>query len=231
MTTPDGVITDYIYDFLNRLDQQIAYLPDSTPGDLTDNDKLDEFDYTLKSRRQTQPGHRDLLVRLRIATASLKPTPTKSTGPTTMRAGLIDEVFNHYDDLLDQIEHFTYDLTGNRVEKTLDKASDSTIDETTTYTFEENDRMLTAATDTDGDQQADKVTTYGYTGTQQTSEQATQAGTLTSSATYTYDLQGRMAVAEITTYTGGVASRIERTSYEYDPNGIRVCSATIGFPL
>ena len=221
MTTPDGVITDYVYDFLNRLDQQIAYLPDSTPGDLTDNDKLDEFDYTLRA-----DGKRSQAIEtfwFDSNSDSIAEPHTNQIDWTYDDAGrLIDEVFNHYDDLWDQTEHFTYDLTGNRVEKTLDKGNDSSIDETTTYTFDENDRMLAADTDTDGDQQADNTTTYGYTGTEQTSEQVTESGTLTSSVTYTYDLQGRMAVAEITTYTGANPSRVERTSYEYDPDGIRV---------
>jgi len=67
----------------------------------------------------------------------------------------------------------------------------------------------------------DGTTTYGYDHTQQTSKQVSESGT-TSRTDYTYDLRGRMETAKVTTYTNGTASRIERTTYEYDTSGIRV---------
>ncbi len=43
------MITDYQYDELNRLDILTQYAPDGTPEDLSDNDKLAEFDYTVRA--------------------------------------------------------------------------------------------------------------------------------------------------------------------------------------
>ena len=54
---------------------------------------------------------------------------------------LTDEVFNHYDNLLDQTQYFTYDLTGNRLDRTLDVGNNGTIDEVVAYSFDNNDRL------------------------------------------------------------------------------------------
>src|SRR4029077_20033176 len=55
---------------------------------------------------------------------------------------LTDEVINHFDNSLDQTEHFVYDLTGNRRSVTVDLGNNSTIDRSTTYQYDANDRLV-----------------------------------------------------------------------------------------
>ncbi len=45
---------------------------------------------------------------------------------------------------------------------------------------------------------------------------------------FAYDLQGRLGIAISTTFDGssGTATRIERTTYDYDHTGIRVSAVT-----
>ena len=58
---------------------------------------------------------------------------------------LVEEAYDSYDNGLDFTASYEYDLVGNRLEKTVDQGSDSTIDETTAYTYDANDRLLTEA--------------------------------------------------------------------------------------
>ena len=135
---------------------------------------------------------------------------------------LTDEVFDHYDDALDQTEHFVYDLAGNRLQQTLDRGNNGTIDETTDCAYDANDRLTAESLDRDGSPGYERVTTYGYDDTQQTLKEVHESGALLNKTEYTYNLQGRMHSATVTTYTDGTASRIERSTYEYDDSGIRV---------
>src|SRR5262249_24724133 len=126
-TTPDGVIAVSSYDTLNHLDQLTQYEPDATPGDLSDNPKLAEFDYTLRADGSragaTQPfcsddGH-----------GTLDSHINHLTWTYDNRGRLTDEVFDHYDDRLDQTQHFTNDLVGNRLQRTVDEGNNGTVDQ------------------------------------------------------------------------------------------------------
>ena len=139
-------------------------------------------------------------------------------------AGFTDEVFNHYDDLLDQTLNFTYDLAGNRLEQALDKGNDSDIDERITYEYDENDRLLTESKDTDGDSDIDQTTDYSYTGTEQTGKTVTDetTSTVTTTTTNSYNLQGRLAEVVTETFESGEVVRRETTTFSYDETGIRI---------
>jgi hypothetical protein len=54
---------------------------------------------------------------------------------------LIREIFDHYDDALDQTQEWEYDLVGNRTLQKLDKDNDG-FDTITSYTYDVNDRLL-----------------------------------------------------------------------------------------
>jgi RHS repeat-associated protein len=215
---PNGIVSDYTYDNLNRLDTLTHYEPDPTPEDLSDNTKIAEFDYDVRA-----DGRRTGVTETRYDSGSAETTRVDWTYDDLGR--LTDEVFNHYDDLLDQSLHFTYDLVGNRLEQTLDKGNDATIDEKVTYTFDDNDRMLTESNDADNDGTVDTTTTYGYTATEQTSKTVVDeaTGNTTSQTDYEYGLDGRMQTATLQTYDGtGTLTRKEVTTYDYDDSGIRV---------
>jgi RHS repeat-associated protein len=123
---------------------------------------------------------------------------------------LIREVFDHYDDALDQTSEWIYDLVGNRTLQKLDKGNDKIFDAITTYNYDVNDRLLKELTN-------NKTTIYGFDNTQQTSKKVSENGTIVSETTFEYDLQGRMTVVIMTT-----ASGTEKITYGYDSNGIRV---------
>jgi len=222
---PNGVVTDYVYDALNRLDVMTDYAPDGTPDDLSDNQKLAEYDYTVRADGKRTSA---------TETFWLDEDNNPATAPTPHVnqidwayddiGRLTDEVFNHFDDTLDQTEHFVYDLTGNRVSKTVDKGNDASIDEAIAYSYDANDRLIDELFDSDNDGDTDQTTTYGYDHTQQTSKTVTDNLTsqVSSLTTYTYNLQGRMA--EVTTTE--VSGKVTVASFEYDSTGIRIASTT-----
>ncbi|MEQ8637592.1 RHS repeat-associated core domain-containing protein [Gimesia maris] len=228
---PNGVITDYTYDELHRLETLTHYLADDTPEDLLDNDKI-VFEYEVradgKRTQETETIYRDENENGQYEANEIK---TVTTNWMYDEAGrLIDEVFSHYDDLLDQSSHFTYDLTGNRLEQQVEKDFDGDGDvdkKTTTYSYDENDRLLSEMTElddnNDGSVESTSTTTYSYTGTQQTGKTVSEGGVSQSNTTFTYDLQGRMETVTISTLDGtGAATSIKKTTYDYDARGIRV---------
>jgi RHS repeat-associated protein len=226
MTTPDGVITVYVYDRLYRLDELTEYLPDATPATLADNAKLAQFDYVLradgKRRSATETFWLDPY-------GSGTPQPYQNTVSWTYDndGRLTEEVFTSYDVTLSQTEHFDYDLVGNRRVMTLDKGNDGTVDQTTSYQYDANDRLLVEAADLNNDGTVDQTTTYGYTGTQETDiavHDGGATGPRTQETTYAYNLQGQMRQAIVTNFSNGIPSSVERMSFAYDPDGIRISS-------
>lgn len=138
---PNGVVTDYIYDNMNRLDKLIHYAPDETPENLANNDKIAEFDYTVRG-----DGRRTGVVEkfwVEEEESVVEVTNTISWNYDDLNR-LIDEVFiTDADTLLDPpslpagtrawtdyTNYYVYDLVGNRLEKTTDLGNDTSIDET-----------------------------------------------------------------------------------------------------
>jgi len=176
---------------------------------------LAEYDYTVRDDgKRTEAVERFWFDD--NADGILDPHENRMTWIYDNLGRLTDEVFDHYDNSLDQTEHFVYDLVGNRLSQSVDRGNDGTVDETTSYQYDANDR-LTEETSSTG-----RTTPYAYDHTQQTSKVVSQNGTLTGQTAYTYDLQGRRKTATVTSYTDGAASKVERTTYEYDARGIRV---------
>ncbi len=238
-TLPNGVITDYIYDELNRLVSLIHYEGDATPETLSDNQKIVRFDYDLREdgrkNGSTETWYLDEFDTNSDGVVDENEAKEVTTSWTYDEANrLTDEVFTHYDDLLSQTSHFSYDLTGNRLsqEVTKDTDNDGSVDyeKVTTYSYDENDRLTqdVAEEDTNNDGVIDQTTTTDYTydgTTQQTGKTVHEVGVTTSMTefVYGYDLQGRMeTVTKTYKDAGGVATRIEQTTYEYDATGIRV---------
>ncbi|TWT32082.1 RHS repeat domain-containing protein [Blastopirellula retiformator] len=137
---------------------------------------------------------------------------------------LTQETIDHFHNQFDQTETFEYDLVGNRTKKELDSDFDGNVDEAIAYLYDANDRLQTEERDVNNDSTVDVTTTYAYDHTQQTSKTVfdNSASQNTSQTSFEYDLQGRLYTATVTTYTSGTASRIEKTTYDYDATGIRV---------
>ena len=145
---------------------------------------------------------------------------------------LTDEVFTDVGNLLADVDDYkasyTYDLTGNRHQKSVinDTNHDGIFnaavdrDEVTTYTNDANDRMLSESTVVDG--AATESTAYGFTGTQQTSKTVSPAaGSPLSAVSFSYDLQGRMYRATTETFNAGTLTSRNRATYQYGTDGIR----------
>ncbi|MEZ6044193.1 MAG: putative Ig domain-containing protein [Planctomycetaceae bacterium] len=219
----NGVITAYEYDELYRLDVLTHYEPDSTPNILSDNDKLAEYDYTVRA-----DGKRTGVTETRWDNG----TPLVDTFSWTYDdlGRLVTEVFDSHDNALDFEANYTYDLVGNRLEKTVDQDLDSDIDEIYTYTYNTSDQLLTESKvvgnvdDGVNLETDDTTTTYSYTGTLQTGKEVkeTYSNTVLTDTTFDYNLQGRMETVTIDTYTSGSISKREVTVYDYDDTGIRV---------
>ncbi|QDU80097.1 tRNA(Glu)-specific nuclease WapA precursor [Polystyrenella longa] len=144
---------------------------------------------------------------------------------------LVTEVFDSHDNVLDFEANYTYDLVGNRLEKTVDQDLDLDIDETYTYTYNTSDQLLTETKvvgnvdDGTNFETDDTTTTYSYTNTLQTAKQVieTYSTDVISNTTYGFNLQGRMDEVVTDTYdSNGDVVRRETATYEYDDKGIRV---------
>ncbi|OYV83455.1 MAG: hypothetical protein B7Z73_15955, partial [Planctomycetia bacterium 21-64-5] len=211
---PNGSIVDYVYDNLDRLDQEVQYASDGTT-------KIAEYDYTLEA-----DGKR---------TAATETFWWDVNGTETAHANqltwtydalgrLVDEVLSSYDPSLSYDDQFTLDLVGNQLSETKDWTNKPT--EAISNTFDANDRLI-ASTDTPSGGTA-TTTTYDYGAanawTVETGETEVTDGVTSRTVNYTYNLQGQLSVATIQTFnasTGAMRSD-QRTTYGYDASGMRV---------
>jgi RHS repeat-associated protein len=221
VTLPNGVVSRYVYDNLNRLTNLTHFAPDSTPTDSSDNATvIESFAYHLRT-----DGRRDRETTTLNLNGAAQTTVIDWTYDDIGR--LIAESFDSSDNSLDYTDGYTFDLTGNRRVKTHDAGHDGSVDETTSYNYDANDRLL--AESLDRLVGVDTLTAYSFSGTQQTgktsyAELTPSLNSRLSTLDFTYDLQGRLSVATATTFDGstGTATRNERTTYGYDATGIRV---------
>lgn len=215
---PNGVVSDYTYDSLNRLELLKQFNDTDADGvqDVGEN-LLSQYDYELLA-----DGKRSGVVETDDAD-----NVTTIDWVYDNIGRLTEEQYDSYDNALDFTADYVYDLVGNRLTKTVDKGNDNTIDETVTSTYDANDRLLTEAKDVAGTDD-DRFTVYEYgTGnvaTQQTSKVVHQGlddtGTVVESTVYEYNLQGRMSKTEVD--SDGDGNLEERYEYTYDSDGIRV---------
>ncbi len=117
------------------------------------------------------------------------------------------------------VQHFAYDLAGNRLRREVDFVSTATLDQLFVDTFDANDRQQTS-TETAGT--SIKTTTFAYDRTQVVSKMAESGGTVLGGWTYAWDAAGRLAVVGELDGTGLKS----RTTYGYDPTGIRISATT-----
>ena len=221
-TNPDGTVTDFTYDDLNRLTDLDEYKKDTnTPTIFTDNPKLSEYSYTLRP-----DGKRDFADEVIRKDDGTVFSHTTFDWNYDAAGRLIDEVFTDVGNLMagtdDYRATYTHDLTGNRLKKTV--TSFNAEPQATAYTFDANDRMLTESLDTANNATIDQTTTYGYTGTQQSAKSVVSqiSNSQISNQSFSYDLQGRMSNVVSTTYTSGTASRVDTIGYRYGTDGIRI---------
>ena len=123
----------------------------------------------------------------------------------------------------DYTDVYSFDLVGNRLSKTHYATANKTGSyDVTTYTYDNSDRLQAEELDNGDDGSIEKTTVYTYDETQQSTKTVyigTEAtGTLDSTTTFSYDLQGRLKVSALA-INGGTTTT---TTYEYNAQGIRV---------
>jgi hypothetical protein len=201
---------------MNRLVKLTNFADKNNNGIIDSGELVSKFGYTLDS--QGRKIHADETFNV---SGTEKTSKIDWTYDTAGR--LIREVFDHYDDMLDQTQEWEYDLVGNRTLQKLDKGNNSIWEAFTTYDYDVNDRLLTEIFDDLTVANKDRITEYRYDHTQQTYKSVSENGTKLNETTFEYDSQGRMAIVTIVTFAeDGTKTRIERTSYDYNTDGIRV---------
>lgn len=121
---PNGVVSDYVYDELNRLDTLTQFKDANANGqfDAGIDALLAEYDYTVRDDgKRTEAVERFWFDD--NADGILDPHENRMTWIYDNLGRLTDEVFDHYDNSLDQTEHFVYDLVGNRLSQSVDKGN------------------------------------------------------------------------------------------------------------
>jgi RHS repeat-associated protein len=113
---------------------------------------------------------------------------------------------------------YEFDLSSNRVRKTIDKFNNSTIDEVLTSLYDSNDRQLSETSS------LGKATSFTYNQTQQATKTIAQSGVTQETMSMQYNLQGMLDSAVVQDYSSGVHSRTEKTSYRYSTEGTRISS-------
>ena len=219
---PGGVISDYVYDDLNRLDDLIHYLTDGSNEDLSNNTVLTKFDYTVgadgkRTREVVYEG---------VAETRRVDWVYDQLGRLTEErhdvAGGVAEDF---------VIRYGYDLASNRV--LLEQDSGNAVgasfaaDVSTSYSYDENDRLESETQDDDNNAN-DRHITYQYNGTTQTGKteyDGLTPGSVDKITTYTYNSGGRLEKVEINEDgAGGVEST---TTYQYNDDGIRVLQRVV----
>jgi RHS repeat-associated protein len=144
----------------------------------------------------------------------------------------------------DYVSSYGFDLAGNRVIQKTDHATtnlneflsdgDMIPDEAVTSSFDANDRLNNQVDDNLSDDSQDRNTVFSYGGTgdpgTEETDETVRTGTVAGSGTkvsekgYTYDVQGRMSGAVVTSYQAdGTTIQSQSTStYKYDPDGMRI---------
>jgi RHS repeat-associated protein len=221
-TGAERLVTAYQYDNMNRLTKLTNFKDVNKDGVFDSGEGISEFEYTLNDIGQktkalekfwadyNNDGGIDLLI-------------NNIDWEYDALGRLTSEVFDHYANENDQTQEWEYDLVGNRTLQILDKGNDGVEDARTTYTYDVNDRLIEEILDDLTDANKDRTTVYDYDHTQQTYKSVSENGIKLNETKFKYDAQGRMSVVTITTFAeDGTATRIERTSYEYGADGIRV---------
>jgi RHS repeat-associated protein len=232
----NGITTDYQYDDLNRLKELDDFV------DLNDNQALDPGETLLEK----------FIYGLNPDGTRSSSTEQDDQGNTTTYHWLYDNLGRlkgeAYDAPVgtsnDYVSSYGFDVSGNRVSQRTDHATtnlneflsdgDMIPDEIITGTFDANDRLNNQVDDNLSDDSQDRNTVFSYGGTgdpgTEETDETVRTGTTVNSGTkvsekgYTYDVQGRMSGAVVTSYQAdGTTIQSQSTStYKYDPDGMRI---------
>jgi len=223
---PSGVLSDYVYDNLNRLDNLIHFVDNNGDKVFNGTDTLiAEYDYTVRADgKRTQE------------------IETDAAGNTRQ----IDWVYDNLGRLTEErqdvsggttedfIARYGFDLASNRISSERDNgnavAAAFAADESTDYVYDANDRLENEVLDKAG-MANDRNTVYTYNGTTQTGKTVRTgtivgSGTVQEEQTMQYDVRGRLG--SITVDKTGSGGSVTTTDYAYNDSGIRVSKTENG---
>lgn len=207
-----GVTTTYEYDSSNRLVKTVNFVDANADGVWNASEsRISQFEYAYDALGQKTSSTE------RFGNGDSQTIRTAWTYDAQNR--LVEEVFDSYDDSLDQTLAWSYDLNGNRLTQTRDVGNDGTVDERTAYRYDANDRLIQEAFDYNGDGFFEETIDYSWLKTQQTGKTVSENGTVKSQTTYSYNAFG--LTSEVLIVENGATTRVR---YEYDAQGVRVAS-------
>ena len=232
---PNGTVSDYHYDSLNRLVVLRTYkdVNGNKTWDSAVDQLLTEFDYTL-----SLDGKRTAATEKQLVDSVMQDTQINwlydALGRLTREASHGPGTGHDY------ITDYTYDLVGNRLTKktdhshySADPAYTPTYDETITDSYDNDDRLRTEAKVEVNASASDTCTVYAY-GSGTASEETAKtmyagqdaSGAVLEQDSYSFDLAGRMsgAVEDLTGSGGGVTT----SSYGYADDDTRVSQTVNG---
>ena len=206
------LVHDYQYDDLNRL-EELTHFIDANGNGVYDSgeQKRAVFDYVLRADGKRESVKEEFFTN----NDDVADITNDFTWDYDDVGRLVAESLDSTDSSLDYIDSFVFDLVGNRTETTRDGQY------TISYDYDANDRLTTETKDYVDGAVDDESITYDYDQTQQTSKETTVAG-VTTTQTFTYNLQGRMSL--VSTDTNGTT---ESTAYAYDSAGNRIRSTHV----
>jgi len=229
--SPGDVISDYDYDELNRLELLRTF------RDLPDGEEEKDGKYTAGVDALLAEYAYDLRAdgkRRGVSETDSEGNTTRVDWAYDAIGRLIRESYDSHDNSLDFIADYLFDLSGNRVEKTLNtdpafdtngNPTDTIADELVSYLYDANDRLLQESLDSNNDGTAEQTTTYGYDHTQRTNKTVWQGVyadpptvTKLSETHFQYNVQGRLSQVE----ADGNGTIDLTSEYVYDAMGIRV---------
>ena len=213
-TYDNGLIHDYDYDALNRLDELYHWIDANADGKRDANELRAEFDYTLR------PDGKRVGVDEKFWDESGSVVSERST---TWNYDLADRVISEIvEDQGAESYHLNwlYDLAGNRVVQSREGDSGT---ESITYEYDANDRLLVENISTDSSFQKVK---YDHNQTQQTFKETSGVQGVTKTQVFTYNLQGRLSRVTTSEFDSYENEATSDAGYEYDSAGNRVATVS-----
>jgi RHS repeat-associated protein len=227
---PNGIVEDYTFDAMDRMDAVSLYKSDANNENLTDNTILSLIDYRYRQDGK-RTGATEMLGGNGVGSLPVNPALTNAFSWFYDDAGRVtSEILDSSDDVLDQTETYIMDLVGNRLRRTVDKRG-VTADTTDIYTYDSNDRLQYEerfrGVITEGLPHNPSLvqTTYKWQGTQQTSKTIYEGGVVGSAQAFSYGLSGQLERVITATHdeTGNLSARTQ-VIYRYNTQGIRTIS-------
>jgi RHS repeat-associated protein len=217
VTQPNLVETDYGYDDLNRL-TSVLVVDDEA-------DKLFEQTYTLLDN-----GQRDYVIEKRYNGSSSTPTGTiKIDWDYDATNRLTEEIYdvgNDGPDSADYKHSYSFDLSGNRIFKSIDTGNNSSIDHTIRSTYNDNDQLLWVSNNGDDDSNGTYETgdvQYTYDPNGSTTRIVTTGG---STVKQVWDVRSRMIGFD----ANGDDDNLDTgdATYRFDDAGNRISKTVVG---